>query len=654
MVTIEYNPLVNTFPSFPYPYFEREPEHRFWQKFERVETNPDGSCMFQALSLGYHDKKKYWRNDKARICQWLLNLNKDELAVVYGIKSPEELVQKHTSVRAVLEDDRAWGTLDHLNLYERFFNCAIWTWTEAEDGFVIHRKPQVDNNKFKPKFINLLHEKYGNSRTCNHYVFLKPNTVYSFPTRRCGTVCSEVEIFVEESDVDVGTQEEVLDLLENVSDVPDNDSFAVFPDLPALAKDFQAEPPSDLVSYETQNTSSTSTSRPSNEMFQASLTGCDMLEAVSAHLGVKGFCCPSKCLNLVKALQGPFVLQSSISNAPVELITYSRQYTRTLNQGGRSDFVEKSYKNGFEKCEGENEKPNFKMFVHRDNNVRLPVCWKAFDFFYGVSKSMSFRTRKRISEEGLGATRKRKASAFVTEATSKDPESRHLTEEGYEITAFIRVYCESRGDKMPHSEEIRICFSKVYVLKAYQQQLQEKGKSGKVDEKKFYWLWNTYCADIRKARWKGDFAICDVCKACVQKESNPYTSEKEKIENKVSLCRHLRSVELMRHAYAIRRQKAMSFPSTFMSIIIDGCDSNTTTLPNIKLMSKSEEKYRDSLLKHKVMGVRVHAKRKRDYLYMAPPFLGSKVGSNFTIEALAKTLVYEEKLREEAGKRRIA
>jgi hypothetical protein len=34
---------------------------------------------------------------------------------------------------------------------------------------------------------------------------------------------------------------------------------------------------------------------------------------------------------------------------------------------------------------------------------------------------------------------------------------------------------------------------------------------------------------------------------------------------------------------------------------------------------------------------------------MAPPFLGKGVGSNLTIEALSKTLLYEEALRLEQG-----
>src|SRR5690606_18965964 len=98
--------------------------------------------------------------------------------------------------------------------------------------------------------------------------------------------------------------------------------------------------------------------------------------------------------------------------------------------------------------------------------------------------------------------------------------------------------------------------------------------------------------------------------------------------------------------YYTRIRTACEHPAWYMSIIIDGCDSNTTVLPNIPTKSIHEAE-KDDYLKHRLMGVRVHGYRKRDYVYLMPPWSATSVGVNLTLEALVRTLRYEHEWRAE-------
>jgi hypothetical protein len=81
-------------------------------------------------------------------------------------------------------------------------------------------------------------------------------------------------------------------------------------------------------------------------------------------------------------------------------------------------------------------------------------------------------------------------------------------------------------------------------------------------------------------------------------------------------------------------------------MIIDGSDSSNTYLPNMSRVSKTEASLcQSAVIKHKLMGVRVHAWDKRDYVYLAPPWAGGITNSNYTIECIARTLSHEADLR---------
>ena len=82
-----------------------------------------------------------------------------------------------------------------------------------------------------------------------------------------------------------------------------------------------------------------------------------------------------------------------------------------------------------------------------------------------------------------------------------------------------------------------------------------------------------------------------------------------------------------------------------MSLIVDGSDSSKSHLPNIQRLSKSEQSHTEAFITHKLMAVRVHAWNKRDYVYLQTPWAAKGTTCNLTIEAIARTLVHEARIR---------
>lgn len=655
LLTIEFDPSITTFPSFPYPFFERETPERFFFKLHREETDKDGNCMFQALSLGFYEKKKHWRTLKKKMLNYVQGLNNIEVEKLFGnhiaCRKSVCMCTCAQCVIDVLKTEGKWGFLDHFTVFEKAYNAAVWTWTKKGDTYQVHRRPQIDNNTMVPKFIHLLHEGGESEENNNHWTHLRRNTMYAGKIKRLAADLSSHEQCPptvlettddEEDDIEIEIEED----LHEEDTVPIQRLTRENVEFHDHLQHVQTENLED--SFTSSQQSTNSSHRPSNKEYQDRLMQVDFLQMLSTELGSRGTCCAGNCFQIRRNDDGYFSLQSDVFERPIEELLHCRQWCKKLSQKDRSTFAENMYRNGMEKS-GKAEKYNFNLFVLLENETRPKVCMKSFNICYGISKSMSLRIRKRLNNEGLGSVTKKQIDHFVSTVGRETPESTHLSMEGCEIIAFIRDFCEGRGEMMPHLDQVRISFPKNIVYQAYVEQNKKMGKTKIPDKGYFYRLWNEYCADITKCRWKGDFAICDVCKKCAQVDANPYNTQEIKRNNKHYMRRHLKTCEMGRLAYAYRRQLAIAHPSTYLSIIIDGCDSNMTTLPNIKTMSKGEDKYRQYLLKHRVMGVRVHGLRKRDYLYMAPPFLGKAVGSNYTIEALARTLIREEDLRLSTG-----
>lgn len=238
---------------------------------------------------------------------------------------------------------------------------------------------------------------------------------------------------------------------------------------------------------------------------------------------------------------------------------------------------------------------------------------------------------------------------------NEDPETRHLPERDLQAISYIQVFCERFGEKMPNMDETRINFPKIFVYEEYKRRYSDSGKKNYdstnldvcVSESQFYKLWDDYSANISPCRWKGDHCVCDICKRFAQIICNPTLSNSQKLEEKEKKRTHMKTVESCRMSYHYRRQLSCDSPAQYMSIICDATNQNATILPNIPKFSKTEDRFRSVMLKHKLMGVRVHGYKKRDYLYFAPSFLGAEVGSNYTIEAIGRTLVHEEEYRRE-------
>lgn len=238
----------------------------------------------------------------------------------------------------------------------------------------------------------------------------------------------------------------------------------------------------------------------------------------------------------------------------------------------------------------------------------------------------------------------------------EEPKIRFLSDAELFAVAFIKEYCERTGEYIPNRalEVIRISYPKKYVYEAYRNLFAQDDKTSEKNTNlrqgkplcisKFYDFWNDHCAHIIElAKWKGEFAMCDVCKKHARVEASAHTSAAEKKDNRIMFKRHLKTVQVCRMGYYDRQMKAILNPNTYLSMIIDGCDSNTTTLPNMKAKSKSEESLSESIVKCQLMGARVHGMRNRDYLYLAPPFAATSLAWNYTTETLMWTLAAEEK-----------
>jgi hypothetical protein len=165
----------------------------------------------------------------------------------------------------------------------------------------------------------------------------------------------------------------------------------------------------------------------------------------------------------------------------------------------------------------------------------------------------------------------------------------------------------------------------------------------------FYVLWREYCGNVVSSRKKKGFAICHTCKQHTAIDCDPTLSNEAKRENRESMAAHLKDVELSKLDYYERQQLASDFPNNFLSGIIDACECDTTGLPNIKVFSKKEDKYKECLLPCKMFGFRIHGYRKRDYMFLMPPFVGTEGGTNMTLEVLFRTLKMEEAHYKENG-----
>lgn len=584
----------------------------FYRKFNENDIVGDGNCLFRALAVGIREHQKYYQRIKAFMKQWCLQHPDLTLQIANGRETVQSILQ-------VLSTEKAWGGDVTIDLAQRCFNVAVYVWMESDvySGIYQVASSPLAEVESPRKVIHLLWKNH------NHYNYLVPNTMYIPEDNvRSARRCSECSS-------DRGSDRISDQLSEWCSVEPDPDDF----------------PDGRRLSLDSATSASSGNTRPSNFSFAARVTH-DVMGDVEKVLGMDRPCCERGCLRVRYAAgsNGVKELCSQVVNRPSDVILQTRHFVCSRTQTERRTFVYRIFSAGMSTDAAGKQTYRVTIEYFEEGTLqKIEVCKKAFKAFYGVTSNMLSRVKKSLRDYSqlLPSAAQQKAAIHSTQSGAKD-----LTHDEHECVAFIRSFAETNGEKMPHQTSIRIPFQKTHVYKTYvsfsrTRQLQYFAKT------KFYDLWNAHCADITVARWKGDFAMCNVCKEFAQMFYNPQLPERERVFGKQKHAQHIATVMECKKGYYHRQHKAINSPNTYMSMIIDGCDSTTTLLPNIRIQAKAEKQHPEAFLKHKLMGVRVHALHKRDYLYMLPPFAAETVGCNLTLDALQRTLTKEAEYRQQ-------
>lgn len=640
----------------------------------------DGRCLFRSIAKAYHQHEKYYEKVRATMCAWaekhlLPDDSKHPLCGTWSLQERRELVRRLRNAKNP-KSAEDWGTNHMVWIAEYVYNIRTYIWLKPQPKencrYCIDTYPHPTGPiGTARKVIHLLYN------GVDHFDALQPNTMLpNNEYRSCGSVYEQHFLDVDEDAADsVGLE---LDLK---SSSPEEELFALHESTtPSQNSLKRSETISSCVS-ENQSSNDSNSSRKSYKDFLQSVLVTDLVSDVLGRLPESGRCCSDNCIHAVQLSHGTTdgrsdgttqVLRSSKIPNVEEVIRTCRESSARMGCTERSKWLFEQYRKGFRMAESDGP-VCFAMplpFCTAESqteggsivfkNAQVDVCLCAFKAIYCVSKSMDWRFRKSLTDRGVSAVLDKDIRDCIHRVSSDKPECRDLSAAELQAIAYIKVFCERTGEKMPHKKEytIRISYPKKIVYDGYKNTFlgpdddpaDDRKQPGKpLGLSKFYELWNDHCAYIQQAKWKGDFAICDICKQHAQIDCNPYVSEEEKVQNRLQFQKHLAKVQWARKDYAVRQQLAMEHPSYYMSMIIDGCDSNTTLLPNIKSRSKSEEDLSKHMLKCKLMGVRVHGYRKRDYLFFAPPFIAEHMAWQYTIECLARTFKYEEEYRARQG-----
>lgn len=659
----------------------------FAKVFHVKDVKGDGQCFFRAIAMGYQENEKYHARVKDKMRKWMLTKEDDALhkrlrKSYYHFPGDWEAHLRRLQSSSPTTDPALWGCDTLQPVAEAAFDIRIFIWSSPIHGNAHYRLnwrpyPHHSPSVVPKKVLHLLNVADA------HYQLLVPNSNYVSSKR------AQVDVHETSSVLSVSTQKSAL-----------SDSLTPSARMSSAIDDAKSISPNcsqDELKEWTQNevysededdftilrrrasTNSSHTSGGSrkcyNDYNRENVMCADIAQQYKTFLGdCQSVCCSKGCLRYSKR-KGPsadcdsyYVMQSDIFEHAEEMLRTCRRNISLRKERERSKWIQHKYMDAcrtFTAADGKQELlfSNFTVEFEASNDenalIKKDVCEKAFNFIYCVSDSMRWRIKSNIRQQKGLALSDKDLRRTIREIANEDPDTRELSPAEYYAVSFIKDYCECFGELIPNRalEVVRISFHKKHVYEAYKNTFQcEDTKDQKKDDiykrpgkplcdSKFYRLWNDHCAHIELARWKGDFAICDDCKRFAQIDSNPNLSAAEKKENRLNCKRHLRTVQVCRMGYYERQAKAMLHPNNYMSIIIDGCDSNTTILPNIKSRSKKEEGCSEYMLKCKLMGVRVHAMRNRDYLYLAPPFVAKKICWNYTLDCLMRTLCEEEKYR---------
>jgi hypothetical protein len=202
----------------------------------------------------------------------------------------------------------------------------------------------------------------------------------------------------------------------------------------------------------------------------------------------------------------------------------------------------------------------------------LQVCQIVWISTLEISSSYFYKIRKK----------------FLTGSISLSPDTqRSPLQKTSEAIAWMNNYFDLIGDYLPHHMAIHLPsgLTKVLVYQKMVTDFKERNKSNIIGQSNFFKIWERHFPNVKIPK-ENRFTKCDTCS--IIKLEKEKTNNKEKLmELNHLLDDHIKlQMEQRKRYHSIREQAETDM--TIMSVIIDGMDQNSTNLPHMKRIQKSD------------------------------------------------------------------
>jgi hypothetical protein len=193
---------------------------------------------------------------------------------------------------------------------------------------------------------------------------------------------------------------------------------------------------------------------------------------------------------------------------------------------------------------------------------------------------------------------------------------------------WLHSFGETVGDYMPDENAVVLPYPKFEgVFLEYEMEMQRRQESS-ICYSYACRIFFDEIENIRLVRSKGSHVCCKICTSYQMRILKAGT-QYEREELKKLRLQHVQKQRQERLFYYANRERAISSPDRFLSIIIDGMDQSKTNVP---LLSK---KTSDKTVGHRLIGVKVHGVG--NYVYILDDTVPG--GANLMVEVLRGTLL---------------
>ena len=212
-----------------------------------------------------------------------------------------------------------------------------------------------------------------------------------------------------------------------------------------------------------------------------------------------------------------------------------------------------------------------------------------------------------------------------------------LTPKRDAFVAFIEVFAESFADALPDEDVKVLPYRSIDgIYQEFEQEHQARGfrKGDYIGYSQACHVFKTQIPHIRLARNKGTFSTCKICDN-YQIRILASKSKDERDKLKAMRKEHVAKQRKERDAYYIHRERAIMYPESYLSIIIDGMGQDKTNLP---IGSSKIELGKN--LEQRIVGVKVHGVK--NYTFVLEKSV--RGGANLMADVLRRVLLDLEKL----------